>query len=281
MSQKELRFPCVKGSQVKILHKKRALCPFLFESEKVSIIKEHKLQTTSFSLHILAMIFMLIDHAGMIFFSDYPIFRCIGRLAFPIFAFMAVEGFYHTRSLKKYLSRLFIWAVISETAYNIFKTGQIVDITRRNVLWTFLFGLILVYSIDKARKKFGDGPILLAILIFSAVFCYCFSKILRADYGYAGLFTVIAFYLFRGRSTSLRLLQFASLFVINTLILSSSSVVIGTVSITRQIFALFALIPIWMYNGKRGYSSKTLTLFYYAFYPLHLILLVVLYVILK
>lgn len=281
MPQKELRFPCIKGYQVKILHKKRAICPFLFELQKVCIIKKYKLQTTSFSLHILAMIFMLIDHAGMVFFSDYSIFRCIGRLAFPIFAFMAVEGFYHTRSLKKYLSRLFILAVISEAAYNIFKTGHIVDFTRRNVLWTFFFGLILIHFIDNARKKFSDSPFLLAILAFSAVFCYCFSKILRADYGYAGLFTVIAFYLFRGRGIAYRLLQFAALLIINTLILPSSPIVVGLVSIPRQTFALFALIPIWMYNGERGYNSKTLTLFYYAFYPLHLILLVVLYVILR
>lgn len=244
-------------------------------------MKKMSIETTSFSLHLLAMLFMLIDHAGKILFPKVLLLRCLGRLAFPIFAFMAVEGYYHTKNLKKYLFRLFIWAIISEIPYNIFKTGTLIDFARRNVLWTLLFGIILIFAVDKIREKHGNGFIFLTALILTAPVSYIFARFICADYGYAGLFTILAFYLFRGKNALCRICQFAALFFINTFLLSRTPILSGVIDIPMQSLALFALIPIWLYNGKRGYTSKFLSRFYYAFYPLHIIILVILYIIFR
>ena len=242
---------------------------------------KNKPETTSFSLHILAMLFMLIDHAGIILFPKVALLRCIGRLAFPIFAFMATEGYFHTKNLGKYMLRLFTWAVISEIPYNILKTGTIVDFARRNVLWTLLFGVILVYIIDRIREKYGTGPILLASLIITAPVCYVFGVVVRADYGYGGLFMILAFYIFRGKSLPLRACQFIAMFIINSFLLSNSPILPGIVEFPRQSLAVFALIPIWLYKGRVGYKSRFMTWIYYAFYPLHIILLVILFIIFR
>ena len=244
-------------------------------------MKKLFIETTSFSLHILAMLFMFIDHAGVILFPKVAILRCIGRLAFPIFAFLAVEGFFYTKNLKKYISRFFIWAIISEIPYNLLKTGTIKDFAHRNVLWTFLFGIILIYIIDTIRKRYGDGIILLISLFLVIPVSYAYSILVCADYRYAGIFTMFVFYLFRGNGHLNRICQFIALFVINTFLLSRSRVILGSIILPWQPLALFALIPIWLYKGKQGYRNKFVKFFNYAFYPLHIIVLIALKLIVK
>ena len=80
---------------------------------------KNKLETTSMSLHIMAMIFMLFDHLWGTIVPGNDWMTCIGRISFPIFAFMIVEGYFNTKNLKKYIKRLFIFAIISEIPFNL------------------------------------------------------------------------------------------------------------------------------------------------------------------
>lgn len=221
---------------------------------------------------------MLVDHSGILLFPKLYFLRIIGRLAFPIFAFLATEGYFHTRNLKKYLLRLLCFAIISEIPYNILKTGTIYDYSRRNVLWTLLFGILLIHAIEYIRNKYDSIFLHILTIISACAISFIFGIIVRADYGYAGIMTMLVFYLFKERKMQNLFCQAILLFAINTFILNSSCVFIGNIGIPKQLFAVFSLIPIWLYKGKQGYKSKTLSFIYYSFYPLHIILLVIIHI---
>ena len=99
--------------------------------------KKFRLQTTSFSLHIMAMLFMLCDHLWGTVVPGNDWLTCLGRLAFPIYAFMIVEGYFHTKSLKKYVCRLLLFAVISEIPFNLAMGSSIFYPIHQNVLCSF------------------------------------------------------------------------------------------------------------------------------------------------
>lgn len=107
----------------------------------------------SFTLHILAMLFMLCDHLWATLFPAQEWLTCIGRLAFPIFAFMIAEGCYYTSNVKKYMQRLFLFAVISEIPFNLIMGSSAIYPFHQNVLWTFLLGLLSIQIIEKAKKE--------------------------------------------------------------------------------------------------------------------------------
>ena len=107
---------------------------------------------TSSTLHILAMFFMLLDHLWATIIPGNQWMTNIGRMAFPIFAFLIVEGFIHTSDLKKYLKRLFIFALISEIPFNLIYTGSFVFPFHQNVLFTLLLGLLCINEIEKLYR---------------------------------------------------------------------------------------------------------------------------------
>ena len=86
--------------------------------------KKNRIQTTSFSLHVMAMAFMLCDHLWATFMTNQDWMTCVGRVAYPIFAFMIVEGYFHTSNLKAYVKRLFIFALLSEIPFNLVMGSQ-------------------------------------------------------------------------------------------------------------------------------------------------------------
>ncbi|WP_461817744.1 TraX family protein, partial [Faecalimonas sp.] len=104
-----------------------------------------KLGINSFQLKIIAIIAMIIDHIGLFFFPEHILFRIIGRISFPIFAFLIVEGFYHTRDIWKYMFRLGVFAVLSEIPFDLLTTGKVFDLRHQNVFFTLLIGVILMY----------------------------------------------------------------------------------------------------------------------------------------
>ena len=116
---------------------------------KKSILPE----TTSASLHIMAMVFMLCDHLWGTIVPGNDWLTCIGRLAFPIFAFLLVEGYFHTRNLKKYALRLLIIALISEIPFDLAMGSRIFYPIHQNVLWSFLLSLGLIHWNERARKS--------------------------------------------------------------------------------------------------------------------------------
>ena len=242
--------------------------------------KENRLQITSTALHILAMALMLCDHLWGTVISGNEWLTCIGRLTFPIFAFMIVEGYFHTKSLKKYVLRLLIFAVISEIPFNLAIGSRLFYPMHQNVLWSFLISIGLIYLNELVKKiKRNKLRIIIGIIVgaSSVLVGALVGFITFVDYNAAGILTVLAFYFFRGRKWWCYIGQFACLWYINLEILGGLEYVFPLFgrefSIAQQSFALLALIPIWLYRGKQGYHSKWLQYFYYAFYPAHLLIL--------
>lgn len=234
-----------------------------------------RFEITSATLHILAMALMLCDHLWGTVVAGNDWMTCIGRISFPIFAFMIVEGYFHTKSLKKYVSRLLVFAIISEIPFNLMISGSFINPFQQNVLWTFLMaiGLIRLNEIVKEKRMW----IRIAIAVLSLIFAVFPGMLAMADYGHGGILMVLVFYFFRGKTWWCCAAQLLCMLYLNTEVLGGFGYDISILGFDfffpRQMFAILALIPIWLYSGKQGYHSKWLKYVYYTFYPAHLLLL--------
>lgn len=237
--------------------------------------KKFKLETTSFTLHIMAMIFMLCDHLWGTIIPGNDWLTCIGRLTFPIYAFLIVEGYFHTKSLKKYVCRLLVFAVLSEIPFNLAMGSSLFFPIHQNVLWSFLISIGLIHWNEKVKEKKVWKRIL--VIIASVCIASIGGIITFVDYYNAGILMVLVFYFFRDKKWWCYLAQLVCMWYINFEMLGGLSYEVNvfgqTHFIARQGFALLALIPIWLYRGKQGYHSKALQYTYYAFYPVHLLIL--------
>lgn len=231
---------------------------------------------SSFTLHIIAMLLMLCDHLWATVLSQYDWLTWVGRLAYPIFAFMLVEGYFHTHNLKKYMGRLFFWAILSELPFNLMYAGNPFYPFHQNVLWTFLLGLICITIIEKTRQK-GNFLMTFIVLLLTALVGYVLGFITMVDYFGFGIWMVLVFYLFRGRKCWCLLGQFVGLWWINVTLIGGLSVPIQMfgheIFIVQQSKACLALVPIWLYNGKQGPNNKIIQTGFYAFYPVHMLIL--------
>ncbi|MBQ4343011.1 MAG: hypothetical protein IJC38_03890 [Erysipelotrichaceae bacterium] len=238
--------------------------------------KQLQFETTSFSLHVIAMVLMLCDHLWGTIIPGNDWLTCIGRLSFPIFAFLIVEGYFHTKSLKKYVMRLLIFALISEIPFNLMVGSRIFYPIHQNVLWTFLISIALIHMNEKAKssnhffKRLFTG-------ILSVILGFVLGLVTMVDFYHAGVLTVLAFYFFRGRKWWCYLGQLISMWMIHAEMLGGLGYELSlfgqTFFLSQQSFAMFALIPIWLYQGKQGYHSKLTQYFNYFFYPAHLLIL--------
>lgn len=230
---------------------------------------------SSMGLHLLAMGLMLCDHLWATVVPGNDWLTDIGRIAFPIFAFMCVEGYFHTKNLKKYLLRLFAFALISELPFNLVMGGRLFYPLHQNVLWTFLLGLGLIWLNEKAREK--KLPLRILVGAGTVILAYILGLITFVDYYHAGVLTVLVFYFFRGRKWWCFVGQLLALWYINVELLSGFAyeLVIGghSLYLVRQGFALLSLIPIWLYRGRQGAYNRALRALYYGFYPAHLLVL--------
>lgn len=242
------------------------------------MFQNSKFQIRSTGLHILAMGLMLCDHSWAMLFPSAEWLTCVGRIAFPIFAFMIVEGFFHTHNLRRYLLRLLIWALVSEIPFDLMYASTPFFPYHQNVLWTFLLSLLIISLIEKCRLRLKP---VLTVLISAGLAAagFLIGYMTMVDYYGIGVLTVLTFYAFRRRTWTNRLLQFLCLYVLNVKLLGGYyyeiSVFGFTIEIVQQGLALFALIPIWLYQGKQGFRSKAFQYFCYAFYPAHMLLLFV------
>lgn len=238
---------------------------------------KHGLLSSSW-LHIIAMMLMLCDHAWAMLFPAAEWLTCIGRLAFPIFAFMIAEGAAHTHSMGKYMLRMLFWAVISEIPFNLMMGGSIFYPFDQNVMWTFLISLIAIFLLEKVKRfKFRLVRVLLSIpIVLAAVVIGLISMV---DYNGGGVLTVLVFYFFPSGKWWGKIGQFVMMYWINFELLGGFYYEVQlfghTFGIVQQGLAVFALIPIWFYNGERGNTSKSFRRFCYAFYPAHLLILFV------
>ena len=237
--------------------------------------KKIRFETTSFSLHIMAMLFMLCDHLWGTIVPGSDWLTCIGRLSFPILAFMIVEGYFHTKNLRKYVKRLLVFAVLSEIPFDLAMGSRIFYPIHQNVLWSFLISIGLIHWNEKVKEKQVWKRVF--VVIASVCIGYIGGLITFVDFYNAGILTVLVFYYFRNKKWWCYAAQLVCLWYINFELLGGYSYEVQmfgeTHFIARQGIAVLALIPIWLYQGKQGYHSSGWQYFCYAFYPLHLLIL--------
>ena len=229
---------------------------------------------TGNELKIIAVLCMLCDHIGYMLIENSMLYgynpeywnmaiatpegerlyilarilRMIGRLSFPIFAYMLTEGFIHTKNLRKYMGRVLILALVSEIPFDLAVFHKAFEFSYQNVCFTLYLGLCAMYFMKRWKKKF--------ILPYLAVAAMAaLSYLIRSDYSIVGVLLIAVFY-------ALRRDRSAGLFV--------GAVISAVESFHYYCTALLAFIPLRFYNGKRG--SAGLKYFFYIFYPLHLLI---------
>ena len=206
------------------------------------------------TLKVIAVLSMIVDHWCYLFAEQgtdiYEIGRMwIGRGAFPIFCFLLIEGFLHTRNRRKYGQNLLLFALISEIPWN-FVFSNTWHHPTQNVFFTLFLGYLGLCALEALWEK----PVLQLSCI---VGLFGFSYIFHADYGWHGFLLIMIMYLFRTR----RILQ----------------ALVSTLWMNYEWKMCFSFISINMYNGKRGFiQGKAAKYFFYLFYPVHLTILVIL-----
>ncbi len=233
---------------------------------------------TCFSLKILALTTMLIDHIGAVFFPQYVWLRYIGRISFPIYAFLLSEGFIHTHSRTKYAARLFAFGIISEVPHDLAFSQTILEFGSLNIMFELYLGVLALSAVEiiaDGKNKTAMrvlSSIMLAVILFS-------SSYFNTSYGIYGIVLIISYYVFK----SDRRYQAVSGAAVTIGFNSFQKVSLGINGFSGnpmrifnlnplQSYAAVASIPILLYNGERGYRSKS-KWFFYAFYPAHLIVL--------
>ncbi len=211
---------------------------------------------TGNALKLIAAASMLCDHAGLMLFPQFPILRIIGRLAYPIFAFMIAEGCKYTRNRAKYFGMVFGLGVVCQTAYYIFARD-----TYLSILITFSLSILTIYSLQnlKAKKNALSGLVFLS----TVAGVWVLNRIFSIDYGFWGCMVPLFAAAFQNTKRD-SLPVHITMLGIGLLLLSAD---LGGI----QYCALLALPLLFCYNGKRG--SWNLKYFFYIFYPLHLVLL--------
>lgn len=231
---------------------------------------------------MIAMVTMLIDHVaavvllymtsyyrGLEEFANadtvYYVMRQIGRTAFPIFCFLLVEGFVHTKNQFRYLTRLLMFAVVSEVPFDLAVSREPIAWGNQNVFFTLALGMLLMIMMEHgslhirnflSEKGISRGKAYVCEQLYRIailVFVMFVAELIRCDYDYRGILLIAIFYLLKES----RLL----------------ACVIGYLSFMWEPFCFPAFLLIPLYNEKRGWSLKYI---FYVFYPLHLLCLYVL-----
>ena len=213
------------------------------------------MEFNSFQLKWIAIITMVIDHVGAVLFPHRMMFRVIGRIAFPIFCFLLVEGFFHTRDIYRYLIRLGVFAVLSEIPYDLAFHGKVLEIDGQNVFLTLFLGVLLMYLMEKNRN--------ILVRIVYVLLIMWMASVLHTDYGYRGILLILIYYLLHARKE----LKVSVGAAWNIFMYMD---IMNLAWIPVQYFGAFASVPIALYNGERGPKIKY---FFYLFYPCHLLVL--------
>ncbi|SCJ74447.1 conjugal transfer protein TrbP [uncultured Eubacterium sp.] len=195
------------------------------------------------------------DAQFQIIINCYEIFHAIGRISMPIFCFLIVEGFVYTRDVKRYLTRLFLFAIISEVPYDLASGTAAFDLAQQNVFFTLAAGLLVLMVMKRYREQ--ELIMIAAPIIIAAATYY-----LKFDGSYYGVLMMVLFYLLRGK----RLGKCAAVFALQIAIM----MVFSESFDLNQVLAALPLIAIYFYNGRRGMKLKY---FFYIFYPCHLLVL--------
>lgn len=219
----------------------------------------------AFILKLIACITMFMDHLGYVIYNgNVSWLNCIGRLAFPIFAFQISEGYIHTKNIKKYILRLATLAIISQIPFSLFHS-IINNNIALNVMFTLLLGIISIFIFDKYNKTLG---------IFAAFFFGIIAQVTNCDYGFYGVIIILLFYMTKANKSMLLtsyLLATTVKFLINYSLYGFSNFKVLLINgLPFLISTLLAGVIIYLYNEQKGPNTKY---WLYTFYPLHLVLL--------
>lgn len=206
----------------------------------------------------LAILTMTIDHFAAGFITHYnqvtsvnlnevyTISRSIGRLAFPIFAFLIIQGYQHTSNRKKYASKLLVFAFLSEIPFDLAFYNQFFYWNHQNIFFTLAIGIMGFAAYEKYEVNQEVIPQLLAVVVAGGT-----AHFLQVDYGLYGILFIFGLGILRHQKMH--------------------QTIFGVIMGLAQTFtASLAFLPIWFYNGERGRQNKW---FFYIFYPAHLILI--------
>lgn len=210
------------------------------------------------TLKIIAIVSMVIDHCAYFQMNDgtllYDAMRCVGRIAFPVFAFLIAEGFAYTHNRKRYFTRLLVFAVISEVSWYLLNGAD----GTHNVMFTLALGVVALAVLEKLK----ENSVLCGIAILSIAYLATWSGV---DYEWRGILMILVFNLLRNQNDNLpfpygRMMQLLCAF---PLMMHYGS-----------IGALLACMTIFLYDGARGFIKGNVAKYgFYAFYPVHLLLI--------
>ncbi len=227
-----------------------------------------------FNLKLIACITMVIDHFAVLFLDfgskAYMFSRIIGRISFPLFAFLLIEGFFHSSNLKKYIIRLAVLAIISEPFFDyILIRAQLKENFTlwyaQNVVFTLLIGLVTVCIYDTIVRRFHSQPILCNLYCVLILLCGTMTSFfLRTDYSVYGVLLIFIMYLFHKNRLWM-------------MIACAAAILLFEVGII-QLFGMIGVFLIWFYNGEEG---KKIQRVFYLFYPLHIAVLGTLHMLIK
>ncbi len=214
-------------------------------------------------LKLIAIITMLIDHIGAAvieknmdlyvrYYVQYDMMRAIGRMAFPIFCYLSVQGFIHTKNIKKYIARLFVFALLAEVPFDLAFFDSFFYIEYNNVIWSILLGIILLEVIRRYEQN--HVIVLLSVIVASALGIF-----LKTDYLYITPLLMGLLYLFRFDKKKQVI---AGMMVMLFMYYRSGFIWIAS--------AMFSFVLIWFYDKTK---SRVWKYFFYIFYPAHLLIL--------
>jgi hypothetical protein len=219
-------------------------------------------------LKIVACISMLLDHIGFIFFPQYIIFRVLGRIAFPIFAFMIAEGCFYTKNKLKRLLVMSSFALIMQIGLYMF-TGM----TDFNIFIHFSLSIIVIYLIDYIEEKIKNKQLIFAIITTLATllllaYLYWFSEnynYLYSNYGIFAIIMPVVLYVIK------KYLPNINHIVCVPVICIFMYLMLLKIKFPYQLYGMMSCLFIILYNGKKG--KLNLKYLFYIFYPLHFIIL--------
>lgn len=192
----------------------------------------------------------LMEHAAL--YGTYSVLRVIGRIAFPIFCFLLIEGFEHTKDRKKYALRLGLFALISEIPFDLAFNSKVLEFGYQNVFFTLFIGLITITVFHAIEERDDWNRALSIVLRIAAAFLgMAAAHFLCTDYAEKGIMCIVILYLFR-KNKKWQILAGCLAFF------------------WWELPALLAFIPIALYNGTRGLRLKYA---FYLVYPVHLLIL--------
>lgn len=207
------------------------------------------------ALKAIACLTMLLDHIGAVFVRGNTL-RIIGRIAFPIFCFLLAEGVYHTKNPRKYALRLIIGMLLSELPFDL-ALRSAPTWSAQSVMVTLLLGFLTVEAILHTDSG------ILKLLATGAGFAL--AELCNTDYGGFGVLLVVLFSQTRGKwwLQTVMVAMFAWM-------MCSPAVRVFGIGIPIEMFAVFAMIPIGLYSGRKATSSGVVQWMFYLFYPVHL-----------